>query len=115
MTHVRIVLAALPPLLDGIVREALLERPDVHVTSVTTRRTELAHRLRRLSTNVVVLTASESEAAIAADELRHACAGLRVLAIAPAGESAWLFDQLGAMLMLRDVSPATLAAAIATQ
>ena len=112
MTHFRVVLAELPPLLEGILLEAFSGAPDMEVLAVAASRPDLVGCLHRSRPDVLVIGASDTHAASVASEFRRAHPALIVLAIAPTGDRAVLFGRGATPTVLHDASATGLLIAI---
>lgn len=104
MTHFRVVLAELPPLLEGILLEAFSRAPDMEVRAVAASRPDLVASLHRSRPDILVIGAADTHAAAVASEFRRTHPALIVLAIAPTGDRALCFRCGATPTVLRDVS-----------
>lgn len=107
MPHFHVLLAELPPLLEGILLESMAAVSDLAVTTVATR-ADLLERMRQSAPDVLVIGAASAVAPTVALEFRQMHATLIVLVIAPTGESAVCFGRDASAVELRDVSTARL-------
>lgn len=112
LSHFRVVLAELPPLLEGILLEAFSHALDMEVMAVAASRADLAGCLHRASPDILVIGAADTHAASVASEFRRTHPALIVLAIAPTGERAVLFGRGATPTVLRDASATGMLTAI---
>ena len=102
MAPARIMLAALPHLLEEIVSDAL-DRHGLEVVGATQSVDELPETVARTLPDLVVL--GRDDPTLALELLQHR-PRLKVLAVAKEGQDSWLYERLGAL------SPATLVEAV---
>ena len=109
MASTRILVAALPLLLEEIVVRALGTEPGIELVGKTPKVQGLPRKVARLRPDVVVLGCNDVELSASLLELQP---HLTVLAVAEEGETAWLYVLTLKQTRLGALSPATLVDAI---
>jgi chemotaxis response regulator CheB len=109
--RIRVLVARMPTLLRDIVCDALARAPDVAVFHARGRRAPARSTILRVRPDVVVVR-SERPGLDLAQGVWASSPGARVLVLARGGRSAVLFALRPEQVVLRDVSPEGLAAAI---
>jgi DNA-binding NarL/FixJ family response regulator len=110
--RIRVLLAQMAPMLQDIVRDAVTNEPDVEVVGSLAVREQFLPVLDRLGVDVLVLAAPRADDAEVAERVWEKWPHIKVLMIATGGRSAVLHALRPHRIMLGDVSPQGLVAAI---
>jgi DNA-binding NarL/FixJ family response regulator len=111
MKRIRVLLADMPPMLRDIVTRAVTGEPDVEVSGVLGPRESLQAGLERVRADVLIVGRRRPDLAVA-EAVWARWPRVKVLMIAEGGRSAVLYVLRPQEMVLGDVSPEGLAAAI---
>ncbi len=109
MTPTRILLVALPRMLEEIVSYALSAKSDIEIAGTARKIDGLAREVARTRPDVVVLGGDHPDLAA---ELLEQSPRLKVLAVANEGEDSWLYGLSPERTRLGALSPTRLAWAV---
>ena len=107
----RVLLTSLPPLLRGILSEALAGQPDIAIIGGAPS-ADIPTLVGELSPDVVLTQSFRYEAERLVETLRSGGHSAGVVAIDPDSRHAFVFGRGGAPAVLADVSPTTIIEAI---
>jgi DNA-binding NarL/FixJ family response regulator len=102
---IRVLVAALPELLHGIIDDVVAEHSALQVVARLPSDDDLADAARRYEADLVVISSGRMAPAVITGQLLYARRGLRVLALAANGRSAHLYRLLPHETIVDDVSP----------
>ena len=111
MSPIRVVLAALPPLLGDIVRETLVRDAEAQVDAEVGSARDIGPTLGRITANVVVVGVAPSEWSELSSLLREILAGhpgLTIVALASDGRSGYVYQHQPRGVAIHDISPKSL-------
>lgn len=112
MARIRVLVAGLPPILGGIVTEALSDQPDIEVVGMIGRGVEFEPMGARHLADVLVVGGVEPQDSAGADRLLLNGSAARVLIIATSGKDAVLYQLRPMKTLLGELSPQGLVEAI---
>jgi DNA-binding NarL/FixJ family response regulator len=110
--HTRLLLAAVPPILSDIIRDALADVHGVEVVRETAGEEDLAESVARSRADVLVTEDAGQELSDRHLGLMYRHPRLKLLTISPDGRRAALYRLMPRRRLLVDVSPDGLVAAI---
>lgn len=110
--RIRIVLAELPPMLSGIVKETVSNQPDMTVVAEFSERSALLHALETGAGDVVIVGTREPDELSVPIHVLAACPHIKVLMLETQGRRAALYELRPHRRSLGDVSPRRLIEAI---
>ncbi len=103
MTRTRVVLAALPRMVSGLVRQVLADHPDIEIVAEVGVRADVVPLLATTRAAVAIVGLAEGESPLECSTLLRAYPGLSIVAIAADGRTGYLCDvrvQVGVLLEL---------------
>lgn len=110
--RIRIVLAELPPMLSGIVKDTVSNQPDMAVVAEFSERSALLHALETGGGDVVIVGTKEPDELSVPIHVLAACPHIKVLMLETQGRRAALYELRPQKRSLGDVSPRRLIEAI---
>jgi len=113
--RIRIVLAELPPMLSGIVKDTVSSQPDMAVVAEFSERSALLHALKTGGGDVVIVGTKEPDEPSVPIHVLAACPHIKVLMLETQGRRAALYELRPQRRSLGDVSPRRLIEAIRQQ
>ena len=114
MSRIRIVLAQLPTMQYGMVRNALESEPDMEVIGGLVELDQLRQAIESAAADVVVLGAQDSALSDLGSELLYQYPHINVLTLSPDGRQAFLYQIRPYQTVVEDVSSRGLLEAIRT-
>jgi hypothetical protein len=114
MQRVRILLAALPPIVIGIIKDIVAEHDDLGIAGEVATSENLARDAAAVCADVVIVGTAETSDGNAFAEQLFRSPRLKIVAIAPERGLGFLHDLQPRTIALGEISPAELVAAIRT-
>jgi len=108
----RVVLAHVPPILRDIIRDAVVNAPDVEIVGTIEDPEPLGPPLERVQADVLIVGAATPDDVTLARQVWATRPRLRLLTIGPGGRRAMLLELRPNRVILGDISPQGLVAAI---
>jgi DNA-binding NarL/FixJ family response regulator len=110
--RIRVLLAQMAPMLQEIVKDAVTNEPDVEVVGALATQEQFLPVLERLGVDVLVVAGPRATDAEVAERVWEKWPHIKVLMIATGGRTAVLHALRPHRIVLGDVSPSGLVAAI---
>jgi DNA-binding NarL/FixJ family response regulator len=109
---IRTLVATVAPLLGDLIREAVQPPLTLDVVGVLDTRESLVESLRSLAPDLLLLGLTDSETDAVARSLLVAAPSVAILALAPNGQHAWLYEMRPRRTALTELSVASLVRAL---